>query len=379
MISLGDNIKVARKRMGMTQEELASQIGVTAQAVSRWESGAGLPDVSMIVPIARVLSISTDCLFGVEHADTDEVLYAEIKQVYRRLEEEGESPRQIALAQCRYVLELSESDPSNYVIGTCLVERTAHLSRFVDFNGFAKDIWPEMKDRAIRSGMQVIRFCQEMEWVERTHFAMAWIYIHEKDFGAAREHIAKLPCLESNRLQESILAQVASFEHGVEGMKKVMNRNLQNFTRAINKEIVYAMEDMSSHDDPGEAVAFGLWGIEVMGVLCRQKEMIPNCRGFFRDVYRYIINADLRAEDYAGAAEHWKQLKAGMEEHIAYYAEVAENPKEWEKFSERQLGYMKGYTPEFAAEKRKEILARLRERHGEEKFARFAELIGEEI
>ena len=45
---LGNNIRIARKRMGLTQEELAMQIGVTAQAVSRWESEAGLPDTSLI-------------------------------------------------------------------------------------------------------------------------------------------------------------------------------------------------------------------------------------------------------------------------------------------------------------------------------------------
>ena len=39
MISLGNNIKYARKKLGLTQEELATQIGVTPQAVSKWEKG----------------------------------------------------------------------------------------------------------------------------------------------------------------------------------------------------------------------------------------------------------------------------------------------------------------------------------------------------
>ena len=39
MISLGKNIKYARKKLGLTQEELAAQIGVTPQAVSKWEKG----------------------------------------------------------------------------------------------------------------------------------------------------------------------------------------------------------------------------------------------------------------------------------------------------------------------------------------------------
>ena len=64
-ISIGNNIKVARKRIGFTQDELAYQLGVTAQAVSRWESGNGMPDISMVIPICQALSISTDTLFGI--------------------------------------------------------------------------------------------------------------------------------------------------------------------------------------------------------------------------------------------------------------------------------------------------------------------------
>ena len=53
--NLGTNIRRFRKNKGYTQEELAGLLGVTPQAVSRWESEAGLPDVSMIVPIAQTL------------------------------------------------------------------------------------------------------------------------------------------------------------------------------------------------------------------------------------------------------------------------------------------------------------------------------------
>ena len=59
---IGNNIKIIRKQIGLTQEELALHIGVTPQAVSRWENGTGMPDISMVVPLAKTLNVSTDYL-----------------------------------------------------------------------------------------------------------------------------------------------------------------------------------------------------------------------------------------------------------------------------------------------------------------------------
>ena len=70
-MSLGNNIKTFRKKLGLTQEELASQLFVTSQAVSKWESENGLPDTAQIVPIAKVLNVTTDALFGIETSTTD--------------------------------------------------------------------------------------------------------------------------------------------------------------------------------------------------------------------------------------------------------------------------------------------------------------------
>ena len=65
MESLGNNIRRIRKQLGLTQEELALHVGVTPQAVSRWENGTGMPDISLVVPLAKTLRVSTDALFGV--------------------------------------------------------------------------------------------------------------------------------------------------------------------------------------------------------------------------------------------------------------------------------------------------------------------------
>ncbi len=63
-MNLGNNIKELRKEKGFTQEYLADAIGVSAQAVSKWETGQAMPDVAMILPICSVLGVSADRLLG---------------------------------------------------------------------------------------------------------------------------------------------------------------------------------------------------------------------------------------------------------------------------------------------------------------------------
>lgn len=64
--NLGETICQYRQSRKMTQEEFASRLGVTPQAVSKWERGNGLPDVSLIEGICSVLGVKADVLLGLE-------------------------------------------------------------------------------------------------------------------------------------------------------------------------------------------------------------------------------------------------------------------------------------------------------------------------
>ena len=65
---IGTQITKFRKAKGLTQESLAKAVGVSTQAVSRWECG-GAPDVALLPAIADKLGVSIDALFGREGAD----------------------------------------------------------------------------------------------------------------------------------------------------------------------------------------------------------------------------------------------------------------------------------------------------------------------
>ena len=62
--AFGDRISFLRKLKGLTQAQLAEKLGISAQAVSKWESGLSCPDIMMLVPLADIFGVSTDMLLG---------------------------------------------------------------------------------------------------------------------------------------------------------------------------------------------------------------------------------------------------------------------------------------------------------------------------
>lgn len=61
-MTLGEKIQKYRRLSGLSQEQLAEQMGVSRQAVSKWELGDTVPDADRIIQMARIFSVSTDTL-----------------------------------------------------------------------------------------------------------------------------------------------------------------------------------------------------------------------------------------------------------------------------------------------------------------------------
>lgn len=74
MKNIGKRIKELRKKNELTQEKLADLLGVTYKSVSKWETGVTFPDLALIVPLAKILHVTTDELLGVCSSETDERL-----------------------------------------------------------------------------------------------------------------------------------------------------------------------------------------------------------------------------------------------------------------------------------------------------------------
>jgi transcriptional regulator with XRE-family HTH domain len=64
--SIGTTILRLRKGKGITQEQLAGMIGVSAGAVSKWETGNSTPDIALLAPLTRALDTSLNELLSFE-------------------------------------------------------------------------------------------------------------------------------------------------------------------------------------------------------------------------------------------------------------------------------------------------------------------------
>ena len=79
-INIGDTIRELRRRDGRKQEDLAKALGVTNQAVSRWEANGGYPDLEMLPAIANYFGVTIDELFGY-HSDREQKVEAIVSRI----------------------------------------------------------------------------------------------------------------------------------------------------------------------------------------------------------------------------------------------------------------------------------------------------------
>ena len=82
-VKIGKQIKLLRNRDGVTQDRLAEALGVTSQAISKWENEIGYPDIEYIVPIANFFNVTIDALFEHDRSETE----SKINQYCEKLDE----------------------------------------------------------------------------------------------------------------------------------------------------------------------------------------------------------------------------------------------------------------------------------------------------
>jgi len=134
-MSLSDNIKRLRLEKNLTQEQLATKLGVSAQAVSKWERSETYPDGALLVPIANEFEVSLDELFGNDSVSMADISGRIVKLIHNtEAKERFNVARDIGwqiergLFNCRMKIE-KKYDPSE-------IKNQKNASYILDDNGF---------------------------------------------------------------------------------------------------------------------------------------------------------------------------------------------------------------------------------------------------
>lgn len=88
-LKIGSHIAALRKAKGLTQEQLAAMIGVSAPAVSKWETNNSYPDITLLCPLARALGTHVDALLQFEETLSDQEVSQQINAVIQTAMHQG--------------------------------------------------------------------------------------------------------------------------------------------------------------------------------------------------------------------------------------------------------------------------------------------------
>ena len=95
-LEIGTKIKKLRRERSLTQEEMASHLGVSFQSVSKWERGEGYPDITFLPALARYFEISVDELLGMDEMKAREQ-YDRINQLWLENRHAGRHAENVCL------------------------------------------------------------------------------------------------------------------------------------------------------------------------------------------------------------------------------------------------------------------------------------------
>lgn len=94
-MNIGANIRELRKKRGITQEQLAESIGISFQAVSKWETGTSLPDITLVPVLAAYFGVTTDALLSFDRGEMERDIGRIVDEAFAYRESDPGKSREI--------------------------------------------------------------------------------------------------------------------------------------------------------------------------------------------------------------------------------------------------------------------------------------------
>ncbi len=195
-VNIGDKIRTLRKQRGITQEQLADAVGISFQAVSKWENGIALPDITLAPVLASYFGVSMDELFDYNLKETEAKIKGICDKAYvfresdpsrsREILEEGlkDYPdNDILLNNLLYVLDYRDEPDEVVKTANRLIDSTTHNDVRYDALRCLADAYKQKGDMASAEAA--------IEQIPEIHFSKlsvaAWVLTGKKKYEAAEK------------------------------------------------------------------------------------------------------------------------------------------------------------------------------------------------
>lgn len=224
MNNIGQRIKELRKKNDLTQEKLADLLGVTYQSVSKWECGTTMPDLAMIVPLARVLHVSADELLGMKPVEQDErkaYFDSEYFQFWKKDHEEDLEIARQAVAEY----------PNDYRYLHWLASDEWYVGYGVKYMG--TDTEKKLIADSIRHCEMILENCEDTELRNHAIFQLVSSYKYTNRYDEAKKFAEMYPDdPESSR--DDVLLLCLRGEELEKQRKKIIRKSLIKLCNAIS-------------------------------------------------------------------------------------------------------------------------------------------------
>ena len=188
--TMGQIIRRLRKERNLTQEELAEQLNITYQAVSRWENDTGMPDISQIVPLATVFGVTTDVLFNIAGTNANEEAEKIVKEGYA-MQQYGKL--ETYLAEYDHIQEGLKKYPNNLILLCRCASIGLSLCLPDNDSIYAEERAAEIAAETERQAKLIINYSKNMTDIMRARQILVFLYTSQGKYELAEEQAYYFP------------------------------------------------------------------------------------------------------------------------------------------------------------------------------------------
>lgn len=322
--TMGQIIKKLRKERGLTQEDLAEQLGVTFQAISKWENDTGMPDISQIVPLATVFGVSTDVLFGMygkNHAQEVQKLIA-----YARSLVTSPATKESALLCYRTLTDGLAKYPNNTVLLSACLELGVSLA-YPENDTYDRENGKAIYRACIRFADLVIKCSNQANDVMRAHMIMVLLHAAYGNIDAAKKHTDQFP-RRADMTVHTMHAYTAHFEKDTAKENSCYQTDLLQHLHAVLDNMVaigYCYFRLGKYGDTRIAFTKAL---ALIDLLFSDEPVMPpfHCRER-GDIYALLAQLSLKEGDRENALRELERMvDFDLQERAKYHSQAVETP-----------------------------------------------------